>query len=434
VRKILIRKWVLTIVFLALGVAPIPGVSARANVVHLVLWHAKQGAQLDALQALITMFQGTHPSITIEPVYYANGTLQDTFAKSSTDQRPDMILAGSDAVGLWASAGLIGDIGASIPDGLKAQVSPMAWELFNYNDGLYAVPYHAQTLAFFYNKTLVPSAPATWADLLSSAQQVHSNHAKVMGLAFQNGFFQSAGFLFALGGQLIDSDGNATFGDGSDGAAAMDAYLQFQQDMNKLGQDATSGVIVDASSPNPGFEDGTVAMLYDGLWNLAQYETDLGDKLGVSTMPALDNGKAPAPFAQGEAFSLSASASTDDSKMQAFIEWGKYVTSVSIQATALKQGSFLPVNPAVKLDDPNLKVFADQFALGTPFPDRPETWWFWGEMDDAITAVETGSKSPDQARHDAYANIQKEIDAMHGVTPESTSPSQNATPEATTSP
>ena len=72
----------------------------------------------------------------------------------------------------------------------------------------------------------------------------------------------------------MDFDGNATFGDDGDGTAAIDSYLQFQQDMYTLGQDASSGVIVDASSPNPGFENGTVAMIYDGLWTLGQYETD----------------------------------------------------------------------------------------------------------------------------------------------------------------
>jgi len=132
--KILIRKWVLMMVLLALSISPMLSVSARTDAVHLVLWHDEQGAQLDTLQASISTFQAGHPSITIDPVYYANGTLQISFAKASADQRPDMILTGSDNVGLWANADLIMDIGASIPDELKAQVIPTAWGLFQFGD------------------------------------------------------------------------------------------------------------------------------------------------------------------------------------------------------------------------------------------------------------------------------------------------------------
>src|SRR5262249_51886477 len=160
--------------------------------------------------------------------------------------------------------------------------------------------------------------------------------------------------------QFMDEEGRPAFADGSDGAAALDTYLQFQADMAKLGRDASSGVIVDAASPNAAFAAGTIAMIYDGLWNLPQYEKSLHDQLGVSTMPTLDNGSVPALFAQGEGFYLNASA--DDAKTQAFIEWAKFVTNAANQANLIEQGGILPVNPTVPLDDPNLKAFADQLA------------------------------------------------------------------------
>ena len=138
-------------------------------------------------------------------------------------------------------------------------------------------------------------------------------------------------------------------------------------------------------------------------------------------MPMLDNGKVPALFAQGDGFYLSASA--NDAKTQAFIEWGKFATSNAGQTIAVKQGNLLPVNPAVRLDNPHLKPFADQFALGTPFPNQQEIGQFWGPMSDSIMAVTAGGQSPDQARHDAYNTIQKALDDLHAVALEVTSPS-----------
>jgi arabinogalactan oligomer/maltooligosaccharide transport system substrate-binding protein len=193
----------------------------------------------------------------------------------------------------------------------------------------------------------------------------------------------------------------------------MDAYLQFHQDMYNLGQDPDSGVVIDGSSPNPGFQQGTVAMVYDGIWNLAQYESDLGDDLGVSIMPALDNGEVPALFAQGEGFYLNAASAADEAKLNAFLAWAAFVTGVEGQTIASVEGGLLPVNPAVEVENPNLQVFAEQFALGTPFPNREELSAFWGPMGDAIAAVGQGGETPAEARMAAYELIQASIDQIH---------------------
>ncbi len=410
--KIFNGKYLLIAALLALMIAPMVSVGAQADAVNLVLWHSKQDAEGDALLALIDAFQAANPNITVDQVYTPDASLNDSYiAAAGAGEGPDMIISANDHTGPWATAGLIKDISGSVDDALRAQATGTGWGLFEFNGGLYGVPYSAKTLAFFYNKALVPDAPATWQDVLDFAKQVHGDDDTVTGLAFQNGFFHSAGFLYSLGGQLMDADGNADFADGTPGADAMDAYLQFHQDMYNLSLDAASGVVIDGSSPNPGFQQGTVAMVYDGIWNLAQFESDLGEDLGVSVMPALDNGNVPALFAQGDGFYLNANA--DDAKTAAFIEWGKFVTSEEGQTIAAQQGGLLPVNPNVMVDDPNLQVFADQFALGTPFPNRTELGQFWTPMADAITAVSAGGETPDAARQAAYDTIQAGIDNIH---------------------
>jgi maltose-binding protein MalE len=237
----------------------------------------------------------------------------------------------------------------------------------------------------------------------------------VTGLAFQNGFFHSAGFLYSLGGSLMDADGNATFGDDMDGAEAMEAYLNLHAMMYELGQDPASGIVIDGSSPNPNFQSGTVAMVYDGIWNLAQFESDLGDDLGVSLMPALDNGEVPALFAQAEGFFANATVAEDEAKLAAFTAWARFVTGEEGQTLAATEGGLLPVNPAVEVENPNLQVFAEQFALGTPFPNRQELGAFWGPMGDAITAVTDGGEDAATVRQSTFEAIQTSIDEMHGM-------------------
>jgi arabinogalactan oligomer/maltooligosaccharide transport system substrate-binding protein len=274
---------------------------------------------------------------------------------------------------------------------------------------------NAKTLAFFYNKSLVPDAPETWAEVLEISEELAADG--ITGLGFQNGFFHSAGFLYALGGSLMDDEGNATFGpEGGDMTAAMEAYLQLHQDMYNLSLDESSGVIIDGTSPLPGFQTGEVAMVYDGIWNLAQFESDLGDDLGVAIMPALDNGNVPALFAQTTGFMANANMAEDTAKQEAFVALMKFVTSAEGQQIGLDVAGWLPVNPNVTIDsNPNLQVFADQFALGTPFPNRAELSQFWTPMADAITAVSAGGETPAGAATAAYDIIQTGIDDMHAA-------------------
>lgn len=406
------RKLFLGAALLGVMVTPFAAQVGAQDTVNLVLWHAKQDAEGDALLALIDGFQAANPGITIEQVYNPSGTLQDSFrAAAGSGEGPDMVIWANDAIGDWATSGLIAPVTEMVDEELRAQATESAWGTFTFNEEVYGVPFSAKTLALFYNRALVPEAPETWAEALEISQELAEDG--VTGLAFQNGFFHSAGFLYALGGNLMDADGNADFAADTDGATAMDEYLQFHADMYALGQDADSGVVVDGSSPNPGFQQGTVAMVYDGIWNLTQFESDLGDDLGVALMPALDNGAIPALFAQTEGFMPNANLAEDEAKMAAFIEWARYITSEEGQEVAALEGGLLPVNPAVEVENPNLQVFAEQFALGTPFPNRAELSRFWGPMGDVITAVTQGGEDVAAAREAAYEAVQTGIDELH---------------------
>jgi maltose-binding protein MalE len=406
------RKLVLIAALLALAILPSLGIVSAQDSVNLVLWHAKQDAEGDALLALIDAFQAANPGITVEQVYNPSGTVQDSFrAAAGAGEGPDMIIWANDAVGDWATAGLIAPITDGISDDLRAQATESAWGTFTFNGDVWGVPFSAKTLAFFYNKALVPDAPQTWADVLAVSEELALDG--LTGLAFQNGFFHSAGFLYALGGSLMDEEGNANFAPGTEGAAAMEAYLQFHADMYALGQNPDSGVVIDGASPNPGFQQGTVAMVYDGIWNLSQFESDLGDDLGVAIMPALDNGSVPALFAQTEGFMPNANLASDMAKMEAFLAWATFITSAEGQTIASIEGGLLPVNPNVTVENPNLQVFAEQFALGTPFPNRAELSRFWGPMGDAITAVGAGGITAADATATAHDLIQTGIDELH---------------------
>ncbi|NDJ62072.1 MAG: extracellular solute-binding protein [Chloroflexi bacterium] len=409
--KFFASKIVLICALVALLVAPLM-VTAQDNV-ELVLWHARQDAEGDALLALIDAFEAANPNITVEQVFNPSGTIQDSFrAAVGSGEGPDMIIWANDSAGEWATANLILNIDDMIDDELRAQATESAWGTATFEGAVWGIPFSAKTLTLFYNRALVPDAPETWDDVLEISEELALDG--LTGLAFQDGFFHSAGFLYSLGGNLLDEDGNADFAPDTEGRAAFEAYLQFHQDMYNLGQDPDSGVIIDGSSPLPGFQTGEVAMVYDGIWNLAQFESDLGDDLGVALMPALDNDEVPALFAQTDVLYASANVADDEAKQDAFLAFSRFMTSEVGQQINAAEGGLLPVNPNVTVDSENLQVFAEQFALGTPFPNRAELSRFWGPMDDAIDAVGLGGLTPAEAAEEAYDLIQSGIDELRG--------------------
>ena len=369
---------------------------------------------------MIDAFQAANPGITIEQIYNPSGTLQDSFETAAgAGEGPDMVVWANDAVGPWSEGGYIVDLTEWASDeAVRSLAAEAAWEMVSLGDSVYAVPYSGKTLALYYNRALVPEAPTTWAEVLEISSDLAADG--VIGLAFQNGFFHSAGFLFSLGGSLMDDDGNAAFAPDTPGFDAMVAYLQFHQDMYNLAQDPDSGVVIDGSSPVPGFQTGEVGMVYDGNWALAQYESDLGDDLGVAIMPALDNGNVPALFAQiGDAYYASSVIADDAAKMEAFAAWANFLLSEEGQAIAAAPGDaggfgLIPVNPATPIESENVAVFAEQYTLGTPFPTRPELSAFWTPMGDAIAAVGAGGEAPADVAARAYEQVQTGIDEIHG--------------------
>jgi maltose-binding protein MalE len=407
------KKFLLVVAMVALLIVPSMSISAQ-DPISLTLWHAKENAEGDALLALIEAFVNANPDYTIEQVYNPSGTLQDSFeTQAGAGEGPDMVVWANDAVGPWSQGGFIVDLTDMITDDLRGQAVDAAWTMTSLGESVYAIPYSGKTLALYYNKALVPDAPTTWAEVLEISEELAGDG--ITGLAFQNGFFHSAGFLYALGGSLMDENGDAAFAPGSEGADAMTAYLQFHADMYALAQDADSGVVIDGSSPVPGFQTGEVGMVYDGNWALAQYEADLGDDLGIAIMPALDNGNVPALFAQiGDAYYANAAIADDTDKMAAFMAWANFLLSAEGQAIAASAFGLIPVNPETMIENPNVAVFAEQYALGTPFPTRPELGAFWGPMGDAIGAVGAGGEAPADVAARAYEQIQAAIDEIQG--------------------
>ncbi|KXK23974.1 MAG: extracellular solute-binding protein, partial [Chloroflexi bacterium OLB15] len=137
-------KGLLSIAAGAMLAAMAVGTVGAQDSASLVLWHAKQDAEGDALLALID-FCADNYGVTVEQVFNPSNTYQDSVRSAiSTGEGPDMLIWANDWAGELADAGSIAPVTSLITDELHANASDTAWGLFTYKDDVWGIPYSAK--------------------------------------------------------------------------------------------------------------------------------------------------------------------------------------------------------------------------------------------------------------------------------------------------
>ncbi len=360
-----------------LGCVLLIGISALPITVHaqtgpitttLILWHSWTSADAKLLDTWIQDYQTAHPSIEID-AQTITGDMRSAVATAVRSGRvPDLFLGSSAWAGALADAQLIAPISAGIDKAFTAQITPLAWATVTYNSLIYAIPESSQGLALYYNSALTSKIPATLDDLLAQKP------------LFAFDFYTTAGIFLALGGHLVDDGGNPLI-------SANTTFADYLARL-KMMYGSASGI----QTPSPTrriplltdetFRLGSAPYLIDGNWKISDLRQYLGDKLHVAPLPSVKDNAVWSPLVTTTAFYLSANTGTTD----AALAFARYVTEQDRQSAAAAAGQ-IPVNPKTQIDDPVIRGFFDQFALGVPSSPRPEMVKLWPILDDAVYAV-----------------------------------------------
>ena len=323
----------------------------------ITLWHGWTGAEADALAEVITAFQAANPGVTVETLAVPFDQLKNKYTtEASTGGGPDLLIGPKDWIGELSQAGLIApldDLAAKI--GLD-QLNQSAVDANKFQGKVWAFPESTEAVALWYNKDKVKEAPKSVDELLKLAAEV--------GLAYNSGFYHSAGLLLAEGGMVFDANQACALDQGN---SVVDALTFIQ---NAKG---TPNVITDADGGklDAAFKDGKVGFVFNGPWATGDYVKALGaDKLGIAEPIAVGTGKF-APFLGTKNVFLSANSQNEAA--QTFL---KFMAQPKTQAMLTKVGH-IPSNPNVKVDDPFIAAFLKQTASASYFPNEPEMGAVW---------------------------------------------------------
>jgi multiple sugar transport system substrate-binding protein len=203
---------------------PVDAVDLTGKKVEVQFWHTQQGSSADKLNAIVTAFNSSQPSVTIKPTF--QGNYNDLFKKIqaavAAGQVPDVAVSYPDQVSEYQSANVVipledylsstkyGLTATDQADYVKAYVDENRYA--EYGGKLLSFPFTKSVLSMFYNEDKLKAAnitvPApdqwTWDAWVAANKAVTSGTTKGYAIAVDASTFD--GMVYSRGGTLISSD------------------------------------------------------------------------------------------------------------------------------------------------------------------------------------------------------------------------------------
>ena len=349
---------------------------APAELTELVVW-------ADELRAPIITDLGNQfasefgVTLTVQEMGF--GDIRDQLAVAGpAGEGPDILIGAHDWLGQLVANGLVAplDLGAKQGEFLEAAVNA-----FTYDGQLYGVPYATENVAFFCNPDLAPTAPSTWDEVLTLAEELEaSSGGTTTAWTIQtndpyhfNPVMNSfGGYVFGFTDQGYDA---SDVGLDSEGALAAASFLQGMAEAGHLQAD------VDYDVMHALFTGGQVACIGTGPWALTLIR-DSGVPYTINSFP--DGGAAAGkPFLGVQGFMVS--AFSENQLLAQTVLTEVFSTAEFMQAmydADPRPSSFLAVRDATT--DPDLAAFAAAGAEGQPMPAIPEMSSVWEAWTNAI--------------------------------------------------
>jgi len=334
----------------------------------------------------------------------AFGDIRDTLnVAAPAGEGPDILVGAHDWLGQLVTNGLLEPI--DLGDKAKDFV-PTALEAWTYDGALYGLPYATEALGLFYNKALVPHAPATFEEALELAKAAADRSKGIYGYALPiPDPYHTFPLMTAFGAYVFGRTASGgldplDIGLNNEGAiAGLELFDQMIED----------GImpVLDYATMQGLFTSGRLAFMQTGPWELSNVRQS-GVDYGFIPVPPIQ-GKPARPFVGVQGFMIS-SFSENKLLAQAFLN--EYVATTE---TMLRLFELDPRPPAYlpaleQVDDPDMAAVAQASAQGTPMPAIPQMSAVWTAWSDALTLIANQKLEPKEAMDEAVAQIRAIIE------------------------
>ncbi len=378
---------------------PSPEPSPAPLSVNLTVWHSWGVEEEALLRGMLQSYQQRHPGVTVRLRRVPVESIATEYEEAvTTGEGPDLLIGRSHWIGPLAQRQTIVPLSDLLPVEYWQSFYPFALEGVKSGGQLYAVPYAAETVALYYNRDYVGTPPTTTNRLLELASTWTS--PEQAGLAFPLSFYTTVGYLYAFGGQLLDGTGRPALD-----TVEFRAWLDWLQQVRE-----SPGVVAPDSygEADARFKGGSVAMLVNGSWALADYRRALGsDRLGVALLPMLDQTQSwPSPLVGYHVLMVNPGRMAEHP--QDVLELLRFLGGPECQGALAANFSTIPTWQAIDLSSaPLLAAFEQQAGMGRPRPVTAREQLLWDPLENLLYNVTGRRVSVDQALQETLQQVQQ---------------------------
>ena len=374
--------------------------------VSIEIWTKEGDPQIKYVQSLADDYTKLHSNVTFKVINKNVEALREQMVKTklAPKTQPELLWTVADHLGPFLAAGVIQPLGSKID---SAQYAPSAMAAMNYQGQVWGVPIsNGNQLMLYYNKSIITQPPADTDAMIALAKQYTDAANKKYGLVYN----QTESFWVI---PWIGGFGGTVFGANQDTPDltqdAVKNALQFLYDLKYT--DKVEPSSCDYNCASDLFTTGAAPMIINGDWELGNYSTKMGDKLGVEALPKVTStGKYPAPYTAGAYWMVPAADQGD--VLTVVLDFIKWSTNKDNQVNMVKVLQRLPANAEALQDpivtgNPLLVGAADAVQKGTPQPTNLAMRCIFDALNTAVRTVTGGATG----NSDVAGQAQKAQDA-----------------------
>lgn len=370
----------------------------------LVVWHDKEAAVIEALQAYLDK---ALPDITVR--FEKKTSLTDSLKLVGNDpsSAPDLFVFAHDKIGVFAEMGILTPVTELISQSELSGYLPMTLEAATYNGSLYQLPLYFETLLFMYNRRHMQDeeVPTTTEELLAYMKE-NTGRGRYGFVEQHSTAYYSAAWIHGFGGSIIDADGTP-FPDQQAVKDALEYHLKFV--------DLMPGE-TEYSTVNTLFLEGKADATIGGPW-MVPSAREANIDLGIASMPTVDKtGRALAPYSgvQGiHVLTFAAQNKTDAVQRLLHALLDPEVGVVLAQASGCAPANSACYDDSRVCVDTLVQAMRTTAEIAVPMPNIPEMDVMWTVVGNLLTDVNLSKSGIDKAFAAALTQANSLIDAMH---------------------
>ncbi len=315
----------------------------------------------------------------------------------------DVLIVPHDHLGNAATSGLIlaNDVFAEETTNNNTEASIQG---STFDGTLYGYPRAAETMALYYNKSILPEAPKDFQDVIDFGKTFTDKATNRYGIMWETGnMYFNYPFIASTGGYLFGENGTNPLDIGLTTDGAIEG-LKVYQSLKEI-------LPINSGDINPDikrslFNAGDVAMDINGPWELAGYKAALGDDLGLAPYPSV-NGETAITFSGIKVWVVNSFTQYPNAAKL----FANFASSKDAQLLLNEKVGAVPTNvEALEADqiknDPYVSAFAEQAKNSQPMPSIPEMANVWAPMNAALPEIWNNNADPKAAMEKAMKQIE----------------------------